>query len=89
MNHVLMEQRESTLLLMTFLLASSFLMKALETQNPETARHMLVELLQTVKLSENLSWPNARGDVAVAMHHIEDESIAWGDSGFLAENRLT
>ena len=66
-----------------------FFKNAMDTPNPQIARSMLNELIETVKLSENLSWPIARGAFAVAMHRIEEESISWGDSHFLAENCLT
>ena len=56
---------------------AGLLTDALETQNDELRKHMLGELLETVKLSENLSWPITRGAFAVAMHRIEDESITW------------
>ena len=68
---------------------AGFLTNALDTQNDEMRKYMLWELLETVKLSENLSWPIARGAFAVAMHRIEDESITWANTRFLAENRLT
>ena len=42
-----------------------FLTNILDTQNSEMSHHMLVELLETVKLSENLSWPIVRGAFAV------------------------
>ena len=49
----------------------------------------MTELLETVNLSENLSWPIARGAFVVAMHKVEDETVTWADTYFLAENRLT
>ena len=68
---------------------TGFLTNVLDTQSEDLRKHMLGELLETVKLSENLSWPIARGAFAVAMHRIEDESISWANTRYLAENRLT
>ena len=45
--------------------------------------------METVKLSENLSWPIAGGAFAVAMHRIEDKCITSVNTRFLAGNRLT
>ena len=61
----------------------------MDTTNPQVAKAMLTELIETVKLSKNLSWPIARGAFAVAIHHIEEETVNWSDSRFQAENRLT
>ena len=66
-----------------------FLTNIIDTQNSKMSRHMMTELLETVKLSENLSWPIARGAFAVAVHKVEDETATWADTRFLAENRLT
>ena len=66
-----------------------FLKNAMDTTNPQLSRAMLNELVETVKLSENLSWPIARRAFAVAMHRIEEDSVNWSDTRFLAENRLT
>ena len=52
----------------------------------EVSHHMLMELLETVKLGENLSWPIARGVFAIAIHSIKHESISWGITRFLAEH---
>ena len=49
---------------------------------------MLAELVETVKLAENPSWPIARGAFAVVMHRVEEEAIVWADSRYFAENRL-
>ena len=38
---------------------AGFLTNVLDTQIPEMSRHMLGELLENVKLSENLLWPIA------------------------------
>ena len=66
-----------------------FLKNAMDTTNPQLSRAMLNELVETMKLSENLSWPIARGAFVVAMHRIEEESVNWSDTRFLAENGLT
>ena len=50
---------------------------------------MIHELMETVKLAENLSWPIARGAFAVSMQKLEDETLAWSDKRTLADNRLT
>ena len=50
---------------------------------------MLNELVESVKLAENISWPIARGVFAASMLKIEDESITWADSRTLADYRLT
>ena len=59
-----------------------FLKNAMDTTNPQLSRAMLNELVETVKLSENLSWPIARGAFAVVMHRIEEESVNWSDTRF-------
>ena len=66
-----------------------FVSNVLETANPEMKKSMLLELVETVKLAENLSWPIARGAFAVAMHRVEEEATVWGDTRYFAENRLT
>ena len=66
-----------------------FVFNVLETTNPEMRKSMLLELVETVKLAENLSWPIARGAFAVAMHRVEEEATVWGDTRYFAENRLT
>ena len=66
-----------------------FLTNIIDTSNAEMSRHMSTELLDTVKLSENLSWPITLGAFAVAMHKVEDETVTWADTRFLAENGLT
>ena len=53
---------------------------ALDTQHTPTMKSMLNELVETVKLAENISWPIARGAFAASMLKIEDESITWADS---------
>ena len=60
----------------------------LETSNPDVRKSMLLELVETVKLTENLSWPIARGAFAVAMHRVEEEATVWGDTLYFVENRL-
>ena len=62
---------------------------ALETQHTPTMRSMLNELVETVKLAENISWPIASGAFAASMLKIEEESISWGDTRTLADHRLT
>ena len=66
-----------------------FVSNVLETSSPDVRRSMLAELVETVKLAENLSWPIARGAFAVAMHRVEEEATVWADSHYFAENRLT
>ena len=66
-----------------------FVSNVLETNNPDVRKSMLAELVETVKLAENLSWPIARGAFAVAMHRVEEEATVWADSHYFAENRLT
>ena len=66
-----------------------FLNNALEVHNGDLQKNMLTELVEMVKLSGNLSWPIARGALAMAMHRIEDEAVAWTDTRFLADNHLT
>ena len=62
---------------------------ALDTQHIPTMKIMLNELVETVKLAENISWPIARGAFAASMLKIEDEGITWADSRTLADHRLT
>ena len=50
---------------------------------------MLSELVETVKLAENISWPIARGAFAASMLKVEEESITWSDTRTLADHRLT
>ena len=50
---------------------------------------MIHELMEMVKLAENLSWPIARGAFAVCMHKLEDKTLAWSDKRTLVDNRLT
>ena len=66
-----------------------FLNNIMDTQHQELARHMMVELKETIKLAENLSWPIARGAFATSMHKIEDGTLVWSNSRPLANNRLT
>ena len=66
-----------------------FVQNALDTPHPDTSRRMLVELVETAKLAENLSWPIARGAFAASMHQLEEQQITWQDSRTLADNRLT
>ena len=57
--------------------------------NVPTMKNMLLELVETVKLPENISWPIARGVFAASMLKIKDESISWNDTPVLADYRLT
>ena len=66
-----------------------FLNNIMDTQHQELARHMMVELNETIKLAENLSWPIAGGAFAASMHKIEDGTLMWSNSRQLADNRLT
>ena len=66
-----------------------FINNVMDTQHVPTMKHMLTELVETVKLAENISWPIARGAFAASMLKIEDESIAWSDTRTLADQRLT
>ena len=52
-------------------------------------KNMRTELVETVKLAENISWPIARGAFATSMLKIEDESISRSNTRFLADHRLT
>ena len=66
-----------------------FVTNALDTQHPSLMRNMLLEMVKTIKLAENMSWPIAKGAFAASMHRIEDEPLSWNDSRTLSENRLT
>ena len=66
-----------------------FVSNVLETSSPDVRRRMLAELVETVKLAENLSWSIGRGAFAVTMHKVEEEATVWADSRYFAENRLT
>ena len=66
-----------------------FISNVLETTRPYIRRSMLAELVETVKLAENLSWPIERGAFAVAMHRMEEEATVCVDLRYFAENRLT
>ena len=59
------------------------------TPHQDTCRNMIHELMETIKLAENLSWPIARGAFAVSMQKLEDETLVWSDKRTLADNRLT
>ena len=67
----------------------SFLANVLGTPHQDTCRNMIHELMETVKLAENLSWPIARGAFAVSMQKLEDETLAWSDKRTLVDHRLT
>ena len=56
--------------------------------NVPTMKNMLLELVETVKLAENISWPIARGAFAASMLKIEDESISLNDTHVLADHHL-
>ena len=47
----------------------------MDTHHIPTMKDMLTELVETVKLAGNISWPIARGAFAASMPKIEDESI--------------
>ena len=66
-----------------------FVNNVMDTQHLPTLKNMLSELVETVKLVENISWPIARGAFAASILKIEDESITWNDTPFLADHRLT
>ena len=66
-----------------------FVTNILDTHHIETQQNMLTELVETVKLAENISWPIARGAFAASLLKIEDESITWNDIRTLADHRLT
>ena len=66
-----------------------FVTNILDTHHVETQRNMLTELVETVKLAENISWPIARGAFSVSMLKIEEESITWNGVRTLADHRLT
>ena len=61
-----------------------FVTNTLETQHPSLMRNMLLEMVETIKVAENISWP-----IATCMHRIEDETLSWNDARTLSENRLT
>ena len=52
-----------------------FVNNVIDTQHVPTMKNMLTELVEAVKLAENISWPIARGVLAASMLKIEDESI--------------
>ena len=66
-----------------------FVNNVMDTQHVSMMKNMLTELVETVKLAENISWPIARGAFAASMLKIEDESISWSDTRTLADQRLT
>ena len=66
-----------------------FVNNVMDTQHIPTMKNMLTELVETVKLAENISWTIARGAFAASILKIEDESISWSDMCFLADHRLT
>ena len=66
-----------------------FLANVLGTPHQDTCRNMIHELMETIKLAENLSWPITRGAFAVSMQKLEDEMLVWSDKRTLADNRLT
>ena len=66
-----------------------FVNNVMDTQHVPTMKNMLVELVETVKLVENISWSIARGVFAASMLKIEDESISWNDTCVLADHHLT
>ena len=66
-----------------------FLNNIMDTQHQDLSRHMMVELNETIKLTENWSWPIARGAFALSMHKIEEGSLVWSNSRQLANNHLT
>ena len=59
-----------------------FLANVLGTPHQDTCRNMIHELMETIKLAENLSWPIARGAFAVSMQKLEDETLVWSDKWF-------
>ena len=65
-----------------------FVTDVLDTHHVETQQNMLTELVETVKLAENISWPIARGAFAASMLKIEEENITWNDIRTLADHRL-
>ena len=66
-----------------------FVYNALDTPHADTSCRMVIELVETAKLAENLSWPIAQGAFAASMHQLEDQQITWQDSRTLADNRFT
>ena len=55
----------------------------------ETANRMLDELVEMVKLSENLSWNIATGIFTMSIHKIEEGKISWQASRKLVYNHLS
>ena len=53
-----------------------FVNNVIDMQHVLTMKNMLLELVETVKRAENISWPIARGAFAASMLKIEDESIS-------------
>ena len=53
-----------------------FVNNVTDMQHVLTMKNMLLELVETVKRAENISWPIARGAFAASMLKIEDESIS-------------
>ena len=66
-----------------------FVNNIMEIQSAELSKCMFVELSETMKLAQNLSWPIERGAFATSMHKIEDGTLAWNNNRQLADNRLT
>ena len=66
-----------------------FVNNVMDKQHVPTVKIMLLELVETVKLAENISWPITRGAFAASMLKIECESISWNDTHVLADHRLT
>ena len=66
-----------------------FVTNMLDTHHVETQRNMLNEIVEMVKLAENISRPIARGAFAASMLKVEEESITWSDTRTLADHRLT
>ena len=66
-----------------------FVNNVMDTQHVPTMKNMLLELVETVKLAENISWPIARGVYVALMLKIEDKSISWNDTRVLTDHRLT
>ena len=58
-----------------------FLANVLGTPHQDTCRNMIHELMETIKLAENLSWPT------FSMQKLEDEMLVWSDKRTLADNR--
>ena len=53
-----------------------FVTNALDTQHPSLMWNMLLEMVETIKVAENISWPIAKGVFAACMHRIEDETLS-------------